>query len=435
MQVQINKVRVIDERSDYHNQLVDLTIENGVVTSVKAIKKSAAKNPSSVLKGNKTVWTGTVETELMITGGWVDVFADYREPGLEQKETIATGLSAAAKGGFTDVLLAPNTQPAISSKSIIQYVLGKAAGHVVNLHPIGTATQNADGKELAEMMDMQANGAVAFSDGWKPIQNANLMLKALEYVTAFDGTVIGIPVDTSLASGGLMNEGIVSTSLGMPGIPALAETLAVYRDIELLRYTRSKLHITGVSTAESVAMIRRAKSEGLLLTCSVTPYHLALTDEMLTGYDSAYKVSPPLRGEADRQALIVALADGTIDCIASHHRPHEWDAKVKEFEYASDGMAVQEITFNILWDTLKGYMSLTQLTEALCAKPRAIFGLESQTIKKGANACFTLFTTDNSTTVTATDKMSAGMNNPFLGRQLAGQVTGIINNKKLNLNK
>ena len=435
MQVQINKVRVIDERSAHHDLLVDLTVENGIVSSIRSSKKTSSKAPPAIICDDEEVWSGVGGEELMISNGWVDVFADYREPGLEQKETIASGLNAAAAGGFTDVLLAPNTMPAISSKSILQYILGKADGNATSIHPMGAATQNAEGKELAEMMDMQAHGAIAFTDGWKPIQNANLMLKALEYVKAFGGTIVAMPIDATLASGGLMNEGVVSTALGMPGIPRLAETLAIYRDIELLRYTDSRLHITGVSTAESVAMIRQAKGDGLALTCSVTPYHLALTDDMLNGYDSAYKVSPPLRDESDRQALIAALADGTIDCIASHHRPHEWDAKVKEFEYAADGMAIQEVTFNVLWDTLSGYMSITRLANALSSRPRTIFGLQDSAISRGNTASFTIFTTDNTSVATAANKRSAGMNNPFLDKPLAGKVIGIINKRKLHLNK
>ena len=418
----IRKARVIDPQSGFHNKVVDLLIEDGIIKNIAATITSKA---GKVIEAKG----------LCVSPGWVDVFADYREPGFEHKETIESGLAAAASGGFTDVLLAPNTQPALSTKSIIQYVLQKAAGNAVNLHPIGAATQNTDGKELAEMMDMRANGAVSFSDGWKPVQNANLALKALEYVKAFNGTIIQIPVDSSLASGGLMNEGIVSTRLGMAGIPALAETIMVHRDIELLRYTGAKLHITGISTAESVAMIRKAKADGLAITCSVTPYHLALTDESLSGYDSIYKVSPPLRSEADRQALIAGLKDGTIDCIASHHRPHEWDAKAKEFEYAADGMAVQEIAFNILWDALKKNISIDRLVEAMTIIPRDIFGLKEAVIAKGNKAALTLFTTDGSNTLALENVKSASRNNPFIGKKLSGKVLGIINNDHIHLNK
>ncbi len=422
MQVLIRKARVIDPQSVFHDKVADLLIEDGIIKniantiSVKADKIIEAKG-------------------LCVSPGWVDVFADYHEPGYEHKETIASGLACAAKGGFTDVLLAPNTQPAFSSKSVIQFVVQKAQGNIVSLHPVGAATQNAEGKDIAEMLDMRGNGALAFSDGWKPVQGANLMLKVLEYVNAFHGTVIQIPIDASLASGGLMNEGIVSTGLGMAGIPSLSESIMVYRDIELVRYTRSRLHFTGISTAESVAMIRKAKAEGLSVTCSVTPYHLALTDVFLTGYDSLYKVSPPLRSETDRQALIVGLKDGTIDCIASHHLPQEWDAKAKEFEYASDGMAVQEITFSILWDTLKSYISIERLIEAMTIIPRDIFGMESKEIKKGAPAAITIFTTAGNYTLAAGDVVSASANNPFIGKKLSGRVLGIINNHQLHLNK
>ena len=422
MHILIKKARVIDPQSGFHDKVVDLLIENGVIKNIAATINSDTKTVIEA-KG------------LCVSPGWVDVFADYREPGFEHKETIASGLAAAADGGFTDVLLAPNTQPALSSKSIIQFVSQKANGNVVSLHPIGAATQNTDGKDLAEMLDMRANGAVAFSDGWKPVQQASLMLKALEYVKAFHGTVIQLPVDASLAAGGLMNEGIVSTSLGMAGIPALAEAIMVHRDIELLRYTGSKLHITGVSTSESIELIRKAKTEGLEVTCSVTPYHLALTEDALTGYDSAFKVSPPLRSETDRMTLIAGLKDGTIDCIATHHRPHEWDAKAKEFEYASDGMAVQECAFNILWDTLNEYVTIERLVETMTIMPRAIFGLQTQQIEKGSKACLTIFATSGGHTLAPGHTKSTAKNNPFEGKKLGGKVLGIVNNGQVHLNK
>ena len=422
MQVHIRKARVVDPQSSFHDKVVDLLVEDGIIKNIAA---SITSKAGTVIEAKG----------LCVSPGWVDVFADYREPGFEHKETISSGLAAAASGGFTDVLLAPNTQPALSTKSIIQFVLQQANGNIVGLHPIGAATQNTDGKDLAEMLDMRANGAAAFSDGWKPVQQGNLMLKALEYVKAFHGAIIQIPVDASLASGGLMNEGVVSTGLGMAGIPALAESIMVHRDIELLRYTGSKLHITGISTSESVEMIRKAKAEGLSLTCSVTPYHLALTDESLTSYDSAFKVSPPLRSETDRMALIAGLNDGTIDCIATHHRPHEWDAKAKEFEYAADGMAIQESAFNVLWDTLKEYISIERLVEAMTIMPRVIFGLETQEITKGHKASMTIFTTSGNNTLSQKDVRSISSNNPFIGKKLHGKVLGIINNNQIHLNK
>ena len=420
MQVHIRKARVIDPQSEYHEKVVDLLIEDGIVTRIAANIKSAS---ATMVEGK----------DLCVSPGWVDVFADYREPGYEHKETIATGLATAAAGGFTDVLIAPNTNPTLSTKSAVQYVLHKAAGNIVNLHPVGAATRNTEGKELAEMLDMRANGAIAFSDGWKPVQNPGLMMKALEYITAFNGVLIQIPNDTALSAGGLMNEGPVSTGLGMSGIPDLAETLMVYRDIELVRSTGSRLHISGISTATSVEMVRKAKADGLPVTCSVTPYHLALTDEALMGYDSVYKVVPPLRTETDRQALINGLNDGTIDCIATQHHPHEWDAKTKEFEYAADGMAIQESAWNILWNTLQQECTVDRLIAAMTIIPRDIFGLPVRSITKGSAASLTLFTTSGSTTLQRPH--SLGINNPYKGMPLAGSVVGIINNSQLHLKK
>jgi dihydroorotase len=422
MQVHICKARISDTRSQYHGKVMDLLVEDGIITRIAASIKTTA----DVL---------IAADGLCVSPGWVDVFADYREPGNEHKETIATGLAAAAAGGFTDVLLAPNTQPAVSSKSVVQYVQHKAAGSVVNLHPIGAATRNTEGKELAEMLDMRANGAIAFSDGWKPMQGSGIMLKVLEYVTAFDGVIMQIPVDAALSEGGLMNEGEVSTALGMAGVPELAETLMVYRDIELARYTGSRLHITGVSTAATVAMVRKAKADGLAVTCSVTPYHLAQTEDALRGYDSAWKVSPPLRGNDDRLALIAALTDGTIDCIATHHRPHEWDAKAKELEYAAEGMAIQESAAGILWEAIKNESDTDRLTHALSVAPRSIFGLPEAGIEKGSKASLTLFTTTGKHTLHKTQAKSAAFNNPWLGKEMSGKVIGIINNNKINLNK
>lgn len=420
MQVLIRQAKIADQRSEFHNKVVDILIEDGVITDIAPSLKAKAEH---VIEGN----------ELFVSPGWTDLFADYKEPGYEQKETITSGLKAAAAGGFTGVMIVPNTNPAISSKSVVEFVLQKAKNNIVSLHPSGSLSQNAEGKNLAEMLDMQRHGAVAFTDGWKPIQNGQLMLKALEYVKAFNGVVIQIPEDTSLSAGGLMNEGPVSTRLGMAGIPALAETLMIHRDIELLRYTGSRLHITGISTAEGVDMVRKAKKDGLDITCSVTPYHLALTDESLATYDSMYKVSPPLRTEADRKALIKGLKDGTIDCITSHHRPQDWDAKTKEFEYAADGMNVQEIAFSIVWNAAGKELGAEKIAEAFAAAGR-IFGVNNEQISKGARAKLSIFTTNDTTSVT-TPMMSASANNPFVGKQLKGKVTGIINNGQLYLNK
>lgn len=422
MQVLIRQAKIADPGSDFHDKVVDILVEDGVIKDI---------SPSLKTKADKVIQA----EELYVSLGWTDIFADYREPGFEHKETIASGLAAAAAGGFTRVFTAPNTNPAADTKSVIEFLLQKSRGNAVSLHPLGAVSQQVEGKNLAEMLDMHSHGAVAFTDGWKPLQHSNLMLKALEYVKAFDGTIIQIPVETSLSSGGLMHEGPVSTKLGMPGIPTLSETLIIHRDIELARYTDSKLHISGVSSAEGVDMIRKAKAQGVKVTCSVTPYHLALTDEALDTYSSFYKVSPPLRSETDRQALIKGLKDGTIDCITSHHRPQEWDAKEKEFEYAADGMNVQEIAFAIVWNAAGKKVGLERIIDAFTTAPARIFGLETSCIKKGNKASLTLFRTSAVTHLQEGTIKSASRNNPFIGQELNGKVLGIINNGQLILNK
>lgn len=412
----LRQVTVMDTLSPHRGQTVDILIEDGIVKDIA---------------GKLDVPEDRVSTDprfegATVSAGFVDLFADYREPGYEQKETIATGLATAAKGGFTDVFLLPNTQPVADGRAGVQYALQQSRGNVVNLHPLGAISQGIEGKALAEMMDMRAHGAIAFTDGWKPVQSSGLMLKALEYVKAFNGVVIQMPMDNALAAGGLMHEGSFSTRLGMPGMPTLAESLMVQRDIELTRYAGSRLHITGISSAESVALIRRAKSEGVDVTCSVTPYHLLLTEEALQTYDSAYKVTPPLRTEADRQALIVALADGTIDCIASHHRPQDWDAKAKEFEYAGEGMAVQGLVFPLVLQAVGGAVSPERIIDALTTAPRRIFGLPQVSVAKGASSGFTLFSPEVETFPSAGSSPSLARNNPFEGMALKGQILDII---------
>ncbi|MCB0698474.1 MAG: dihydroorotase [Chitinophagales bacterium] len=431
MQVHIRQAKVTDPASEFHNKLVDITVKNGVIDQITVSKNKGGE--TTVESGRKKLYTSPKGAgQLSVSPGWVDILADYREPGYEQKETIETGLNAAAAGGFTDVFVAPNTNPVIGSKSVIEYILKKATGHAVSLHPLGSISQNIEGKSLAEMMDMHAHGAIAFTDGWHPVQNSNLMLKALEYVKAFNGTLIQIPEDTSISGTGLMHEGTVSTHLGMPGIPDEAETIIINRDLQLLRYTGSRLHFTGVSTAAGVEMIRKAKREKLNVTCSVTPYHLLLTDEVLKGYDSLYKVSPPIRSEKDRKALIKGLKDGTIDCITSHHRPHEQDAKAKEFEYAKHGMNIQELAFNIALAGVADAVGADVLVNALSTVPRNIFGLEQATIAKGANARLTLFSIGKSSTKVA-KTASMGINNPFLNTELPGSVVGIISNDTVQI--
>ncbi len=411
----LKNIRLLDAATGTPADPVSIRIEDGKITELSA----------TVPEEKATVWEGGGGGALA-SAGWTDLFADYREPGEEYKETVETGLAAAAAGGFTQVGLLPNTLPVADHRGAVEQQKARAAGSPVRLLPYGALSQGLEGKTLAEMIDMRAGGAAAFTDGWKPVQRAGLLLKALEYVKSFEGTILQIPNDESLSAGGLMHEGLMSTRLGMAGIPPGAETTAVYRDLELLRYTGSRLHLTGISTATSVALIREAKKEGLNISCSVMPAHLLLTDAALHTYDSAWKLSPPLRPESDRQALIAGLADGTIDAVASHHRPQDWDAKNKEFEYAGTGLALQEILFPLLLKAVGDAVPLHRLVDALSGAPRRILGLPPTTIAAGQPAEITLFSTEGETLIARESARSKAWNNPFLGEALPGRVLGIF---------
>jgi dihydroorotase len=283
------------------------------------------------------------------------------------------------------------------------------------------------------MYDMKASGALAFSDGLNSIQSAGLLLKALQYVKAFDGTIIQLPDDKSIIPHGLMNEGIISTRLGLPGKPAMAEELMVARDIKLARYAESKLHFTGVSTKKSLEYIRRGKEDGIEVSCSVTPYHLFFCDEDLSSYDTNLKVNPPLRTIAEREALKTAVIDGTVDCIATHHLPHENDSKVVEFQYAENGMIGAETAYPVVNAAIDG-LTAEKTVELFSINPRKIFNLPAATIQEHTAASLTLFIPDKKWIFTEADIKSKSKNSPFTGKELKGKVAGIINKSSLILN-
>lgn len=401
MRIFIKQATIADSRSPFFGQSVDILVESGIISQM-GINLNA--DADEVITGD----------QLVVSPGFTDIFSHFCDPGLEHKETLASGAAAAKAGGYTRVMVLPNTKPTLSGKTQVEYILQKSKGLGVDILPLGSITQGCEGKELAEMMDMRQTGAVAFTDGLQPIQHSQVMLKALQYVKAFNGTIIQIPDDQNLSRTGLINEGIISTQLGLPGKPKLAETLMLTRDIELLRYTGSRLHVTGISTADSVALIRKAKDEGLAISCSVTPYHLFFSDEDLQTYNTNLKVNPPLRSRTDVDAIKEAVVDGTIDCIASHHQPHEWDSKTCEFEYAKYGMEGLETCFGAVMSALP-QLSFEKIANLFAIRPAQIFNLPLPVLKPNQSANLTLFQKSHPYTIHPENIQSASKNNAFLG--------------------
>jgi dihydroorotase len=422
MKVLLKQAKIVCSASAFNGQTKDILIDKGIIVSIN----DHINDDSATIISNEG---------LHVSLGWMDVFAHFADPGLEHRETIQSGTNAAAAGGFTDVMLIPNTQPVIHNKSQVEYLVQQSKPLPVTLYPIGAVTKDAEGKELAEMYDMQNSGAIAFGDGINCIQNSGLLVKALQYIKPFYGTIIQIPEVKSIGANGLMNEGIISTRLGLPGKPAMAEELMVARDIKLTRYSNSKLHFTGITTSKSMEYIRRAKDAGISISCSVTPYHLFFSDEDLQQYDTNLKVNPPIRIKQDRDALLNALLDGTVDCIASHHIPQHTDSKICEFEYAKPGMIGLETMFGVVWSLVNSQWSIEALIEKLTIAPRKIFGINIPEIKEGAIACLTIFNPATSYTFDETMIQSKSKNSAFIGKQLKGKVLGIINKNQLVLNK
>jgi len=416
MKLLIKQVRIVDPTSSLHGQITDIFIDNGIITELASGLTQSADKVISI-------------PGLHVSPGWVDVFANFGDPGHEYKETLETGTAAAAGGGYTDVMVIPNTNPCIHNKSSVEYIVQKSKSLPVTVHPIGAITKNTEGKELAEMYDMKASGAIAFSDGINSVQSSGLLLKALQYIRTFEGILIQLPDDKSINPHGLINEGIVSTRLGLPGKPAMAEELIVARDIELARYAESRLHFTGVTSKKSLDYIRKAKESGLAISCSVTPYQLFFSDEDMHDYDTNLKVNPPLRPKADVEALRQGISDGTIDCIATHHLPHEFDSKVLEFEYAKYGMIGLETAYAVLRTAMPAVAN-ERWIELMSINPRKLFGIETATIKKGNKASLTLFDPEKKWRLEEKNIMSKSKNSPFIGKELGGKALGIVNDSK-----
>lgn len=421
MKLLLKQTTILDTSSPYNGLIKDILITDGIIEKVA----------DSIIIADCI----TIEVKgLMVSNGWVDIFSHFNDPGFEYKETLETGANAAASGGFTNVFVLPNTQPALSNKTAIEYIVQKSKSLPVNILPIGAITKNIEGKELSEMYDMYNSGTIAFSDGLQPVQTPGLLLKALLYVKAIEAVLIQLPADKSISKFGLINEGITSTRLGLPGIPSIAEDLMVSRDIELAKYTGSKLHITGISTAKSLQAIKEAKAYGVNVTCSVTPYHLAFCDEDLSDYDTNLKTDPPLRSREDMRALRCEIEDGTIDCIAAHHLPQDWDNKTCEFEYASAGMIGLETVYSVM-NNLFPHIAANRLTDLLSNNARKIFSLRQPVIKENEAADLTLFSKVGEVIYESQTIKSKSKNSPFINKKLKGKVIGIINKDRVYLNE
>ena len=413
----LKSATIIDASSPHHLQQTDILIVNGTISKIS--QNIDAEEDYTIIDLEN----------LHVSCGWFDTSVCFGEPGYEERETIANGLSVASKSGFTAVAVNPYTHPYTDSKADVQFMIHKSHGSATELFPIGALTQGAKGVELAELYDMQQSGAIAFGDYGRPISNDKLMSIALLYAQNFDGLVMSFPKNKSIAGGGLAHEGINSTRLGLKGIPALAEEIQIARDLFLLEYTGGKLHIPTISTEKSVNLIREAKSKGLNVTCSVAAHHIFLTDDELEGFDSNVKVTPPLRTDQDRKALIAGLQDGTIDILTSDHNPIDIEDKKLEFSLAKYGTIGLESLFGVT----NSILDIETLVTALTSKPRQIFGLESISIQEGISANLTLFNPETSYTFTKEHISSTSKNSAFFGKELRGQVYGIVSNDKVVL--
>ena len=417
MNVILKNTTIIDTESAFHNQKADIKIIDGIITKIGTNLTNEENLPIVELEN------------LHVSQGWFDTSVSFGEPGFEDRETIANGLTTAAKSGFTNVALQPNSLPVIDNQSQVSFVLNRSNGFATQLHPIGAFTKNSEGNDLAEMFDMKNAGAIAFGDYNKNSDNANLLKIGLQYVQDFDGLVIAYCQDKTIKGSGVVHEGLVSTRMGLKGIPALAEELEIARNLFLLEYTGGKMHIPTISSAKSVELIKSAKAKGLNVTCSVAVHNLVLTDEVLTGFDTRYKVTPPLRDESHRKALIEGVMNGTIDMITSDHNPLDIEHKKMEFDNAKNGTIGLESAFGALQTVLPTEIIIEKLING-----KNVFGIEKQPIKEGNKASLSLFNPEGNREFSKENILSKSKNSAFLGQPMKGRAYGIYNNGQLILN-
>jgi dihydroorotase len=425
MQILLKGGTLIDPISGRDEQM-DILVRDGRIESLgKGSPASAAQVIE--LKGK------------VIAPGFIDMHVHLREPGFEYKETVLTGSTAAAAGGFTAVCCMPNTNPPIDDESVIRFIQSRAKvalGGLVDVHPVAAVTMGRKGERIAPLAELAAAGAVAFSDDGDPVHDAEIMRRALEYARMFRKPIIQHSQELSLTKGGAMNEGFTATELGLPGMPPIGEDIMIARDLRIAAFVGGQYHVAHLSTAGAVALVRQAKSDGQNVTCEVTPHHFALTDLAVRTFDTNTKMNPPLRTQEDVEAIKQGLRDGTIDVIATDHAPHSFDEKQVEFQAAPFGIIGLETAIGLTITELvnKNVITLYQMVEKLCVNPRKILNLPAIRIQEGEMANLTIFDPTVSWTVDPSTFKSLSKNTPFGGRRLTGRAIGVINNGQVYWN-
>lgn len=406
------------------DKVADILLEDGIIKSIDNISTSDSKDAEVIDFFGK-----------VCVPGLYDMHVHLREPGQEDKETVVSGSNSAAAGGFTGLACMPNTDPAIDSAEVVRFILEKAKNHLVDVDPIGAVTKAREGKGLAPMLELFDAGAVGFSDDGTAVKTSAILRSALEYSKMIDAPIIEHCEDESLA-GGSMNESVVSTELGLPSIPTVAEDLIVMRGILLAEYTGGKIHTAHLSSKRSVELIREAKKRGVDVTAEAAPHHFTLTDESVRAFDTNYKMNPPLREQKDVDAIIEGLKDGTIDCIASDHAPHTIEDKEREYIYAPNGIVGLEtqlgITLTELYHSKK--LTLEQVVEKLSINPRKVLNLEIPQIAVEEKANFTIIDLNFEYEFDLKKTKSRSKNSPFDGRKLKGKSVAVVNNSKMYFN-